>query len=219
LYSIKINSEWSNPEFSQKAWKVSDSIYHVSVSKNFKDYSVRQVISKQGDIITLRQFTKDGNLEFECLALNTFPIIMNGKTTYFDGDALPMVEETYIKGRRISEHLLFNPVDTTKEITKEPQFPGGIEEFRKHIARNVKFPVKTMEKGGMGKPYVKFRIDETGKMKDVSLARNPENELSRELINVIKNTKAKWQPAECDGEKIPVWYYATVKFVSYGVVN
>ena len=51
---------------------------------------------------------------------------------------------------------------TTAVIAAEPA--GGVMEFRKFIAKNVRYPEKAKKNGVQGKIYIQFVIDEHGKV-------------------------------------------------------
>lgn len=219
LYALKEGEKWEKLKFLQMVTKVADTLYYMADNKKMREPWVRSVVSKSNNLYNIRQLDKNGKLEFECQALNVFPLEKNGLNTLFDRDGLPMSEEAYFRGKRITEKLLFNPVDSSLKITKEPQFPGGIEEYRKFIALNVRYPVRVMLAGDAGKAYVKFMIDENGVVKNVQIATISQNDLSKELLRVVKSMETVWQPAESNDKKIAVWYYATVRFVSLGRLN
>ncbi len=214
LYLSELSdNKWTKPEFAQKAKKVSDSLYHFYENEKMKgDYFTREILEKNGENYTIKQNTPEGKLQFICGALEIFPLRMHGKCTRYDQEDLMMSEELYINGRKLNETLLFQPFDTLKTISKEPEFAGGIKEFKRKIATSIKYPISAMKNNQGGKVYAKFLINEQGKIEQIKEASVLASPLSKELIRAISSIKDTWIPAECDGEKIAVWYYATVQF-------
>lgn len=216
FYSEKNGEKWTGHKFLQKAIQLSDSVIEISNSKKMSDVLTRVILKDEGDSKLIKQVNEDGVIEFVSEVLHVFPLERHGKTTVFDLQGLPMLEEYYLLGKKNSQTLLFNPVDSHEVITKVPEFPGGTIEFLKEIARKIKYPIHDMKNGNGGNTFVKFKIDENGKMCDAQTAIVPESSLNKELLRVIQRIDAQWYPAESNGRKIPVWYYATVNFRSPG---
>lgn len=211
--SDEVNGKWTKPEFVQKVKKISDSIFHVFDNQKMKgNFLIREIIEKNEAGYKVKQTTSDGTLIFSCDAIEIIPLRMNGKCIIYDNEQFPMAEEIYVNGKRISETLLFHPLNSLKRITKNAEFPGGQLEFRKKVASTVRYPVSAMQKGQGGKAYVKFLINEIGEVNEIKVATISSSILSTELARTMLNIKDLWSPAECNGEKIPVWYYASIKF-------
>lgn len=215
-YAERDGKKWIGHKFLQKAIQLSDSSVQVSNSRKMSAPFTRIILSGEGDSKLIKQINTDGELEFISEALNVFPLERHGKTTLYDLQGLPMLEEYYLLGNKTTQALLFNPVDSNTVITKAPEFPGGRIEFITTIARRIRYPIHDMKNGNGGAAFVKFKIDENGKMCEVQAAIKPSNSLVKELLRVIKQIKEDWQAAEFNGKKIPVWYYAMVNFQSPG---
>ncbi len=212
-FSEKNKSSWSEPVFLQRAQQLNDSVLWVAYNKQMKNSFKREIVGQDEMGYLVREYDSEGILLLECQTITVFPLQYNGKTTLFDQEGRSMAEEVYIRGKRIREQLLFQPVDSTTIITSEPEFPGGREEFLKMVARGVKYPVSFLNNREGGKTYVRFIINENGDIENMSSARSGYNKLlTRELIRSVSSINIKWIPAKCNGKIIPVWYYATVKF-------
>lgn len=211
-YSERKGKRWSKKRFLQKAIQLSNKTYQISENKNMSKSYTREIISENGDIKTIHQFDKEGKLRSKTQALNVFPIERHGKTIWYDNDGLPMLEESYLLGHKINEAFLFNPVDSNLVITKSPEFPGGIKKFYIEIAKEIRYPVAQMKKREGGMVYVKFRINENGKISDVCTSQT-KNSLTKELVRTVESIDETWLPAMSNGKKIPVWHYAKVSFI------
>lgn len=80
---------------------------------------------------------------------------------------------------------------------------------------NITFPMRAQKSKTSGAVYIKFKIDQNGEIKEISPALETPKQIAREGVKVVKSIKKKWQPAESNGVKIPVWYYAKVSFFAY----
>jgi len=209
----KDGKKWSQRLFLQMARQLNDSVLMIADNKRMKDSYLRRIVGRDESGYIVKQYYESGKLNFIGQAITVFPLQLNGKTTVYDQEGMPMAEEVYIRGKKLGEQFLFNSMDSSKVITSNPEFPGGSKEFLKAIARSVTYPRSLLESGSGGKAYVKFRIDENGKMTEASAVGSQNNpEIVKELIHAILNMEIKWTPAKSNEEIIPVWHYATVKF-------
>jgi len=83
-------------------------------------------------------------------------------------------------------------INTTAELDKLPEFPGGINKFYSYVGNNFEKP----EIEGMStiKVYVSFVIEKDGTMTDIQVKRDPGYGLGKEAIRVLKSLKTKWSP-------------------------
>lgn len=54
-------------------------------------------------------------------------------------------------------------------VEQMPEFPGGEKELRSYIARNVRYPVEAQKSNTQGKVFVRFVVDEAGKVTDATV--------------------------------------------------
>ena len=88
---------------------------------------------------------------------------------------------------------------STDKFDKIPEFPGGINEFRKKFMKGFKSD-KIKEKG-LVKTLVTFVIEKDGSIIEVK-ALGGSQSFNDESIRAIKKIKEKWIPAELKGEKV-----------------
>lgn len=83
-------------------------------------------------------------------------------------------------------------INSTAELDKLPEFPGGIKKFYTYVGNNFEKP----EIEGMSsiKVYVYFVIEKDGTMTDIQVRRDPGYGLGKEAIRVLKSLKTKWSP-------------------------
>jgi TonB family protein len=97
-------------------------------------------------------------------------------------------------------------------MTEEmPQYPGGEQELRNFIAQNVKYPEEASKQGITGKVFVRFLINESGIIEQVSAAKAVNPLLDEEAIRVVKSMPA-WTPGKMEGKEVPVWMTIPINF-------
>jgi len=74
-----------------------------------------------------------------------------------------------------------------------PQFPGGDDALMKFIKRNLRYPTSEVHKRIQGRTVIKFVIDKTGKVCDVTVARSLSAECDAEAVRVVK-LMPNWKP-------------------------
>jgi TonB family protein len=115
-------------------------------------------------------------------------------------------------------------VITTKAGTQEkevfrvvdemPTFNGGDagEEFRKYIAKNLRYPESAAKKGISGRVIVQFAVAVTGQVVDAVVVRSVYPALDKEAIRVV-NSSPKWTPGKHEGKLVKVLFTFPVNFV------
>lgn len=96
------------------------------------------------------------------------------------------------------------------ELTTKPQFVGDMYHY---LAKNIRYPVAAKENGITGKVWVRFLIDENGKVTDASLIRKRRlgGGLEEEALRLVNNMPA-WRPATYKGKAVRVIYTLPVTF-------
>jgi protein TonB len=82
----------------------------------------------------------------------------------------------------------------------KPQFPGGIEMWRRLISKNLKYPPAAWKANIQGTVLVIFTIETDGRVTEIEAASGPE-ELKQAAIDVIK-ISPKWSPAVERGHNV-----------------
>lgn len=93
--------------------------------------------------------------------------------------------------------------DTTS--TKEPEFPGGLEEFYKFIGKNFKMPAEASKSKINGKVEMSFSVEKDGTLSDFKIEKDLGFGLGEEAIRVLK-LSPKWIPASKEGTPVKVLY-------------
>ena len=96
-------------------------------------------------------------------------------------------------------------------VEEMPQFPGGETALRKYIAENVRYPEMAKENDIQGTVYVRFVVDEKGKVTNVELLRGVDPLLDKEALRVV-NSLPNWKPGKKRGKAVKVSHSVPIKF-------
>jgi TonB family protein len=97
-----------------------------------------------------------------------------------------------------------------------PTFQGGtIENFRKWVQQNIKYPKEAIEKHITGTVYVSFIVNPEGKAVKANILRRINPLLDDEVLRVI-NSSPDWTPGKQRGKLVNVSFSIPVMFVLEG---
>jgi protein TonB len=104
------------------------------------------------------------------------------------------------------------PTDHIFTIVEEPaEFPGGTRALYSFINKNVRYPVVAQENGIQGRVFVKFVVNERGKVSNAEILRGPDASLNNEALRVI-NSLPDFKPGKQRGNPVKVFYNASINF-------
>ena len=112
---------------------------------------------------------------------------------------IPKVKETP------QEKVIFQVVE------EMPEFPGGMAEAMKFLAKNIKYPVVAQEAKIEGRVIVQFVIERDGSVSDAKVMRGVNSELDAEAIRVV-SMMPKWIPGKQRGKAVAVKYTMPIMF-------
>jgi TonB family protein len=112
---------------------------------------------------------------------------------------IPKVKETP------QEKVIFQVVE------EMPEFPGGMAEAMKFLAKNIKYPVAAQQAKIEGRVIVQFVIEKDGSVSDVKVMRGVNSELDAEAIRVV-SMMPKWIPGKQRGKAVAVKYTMPIMF-------
>ncbi|NDP26022.1 MAG: energy transducer TonB [Flavobacterium sp.] len=95
-------------------------------------------------------------------------------------------------------------INTTTDLDKLPEFPGGINKFYSYVGNNFEKP--EIDAVNSLKIYVAFVIEKDGSMTDIKVLRDPGYGLGREAIRVLKSLKTKWSPGMIGSKPVRTSY-------------
>ena len=96
-------------------------------------------------------------------------------------------------------------------VEEMPQFPGGMAEAMKFLAKNIKYPVESQKAKIEGRVIVQFVVKENGKVADIKVMRGISPELDAEAIRVV-GLMPDWIPGKQRGKAVAVKYTMPIMF-------
>jgi TonB family protein len=96
-------------------------------------------------------------------------------------------------------------------VEEMPQFPGGMGEAMKFLAKNIKYPAVALQNKIEGRVIVQFVVKENGKVADIKVMRGVSPELDAEAIRVV-GLMPDWIPGKQRGKAVAVKYTMPIMF-------
>jgi len=114
----------------------------------------------------------------------------------------------------VKEMPTFKEKEVFYVVDEMPTFNGGNagEEFRKYIAKNLRYPESAAKKGISGRVIVQFMVNEIGKVVDAMVVRGVDPALDREALRVV-DSSPRWTPGKQNGKPVNVFFNFPVNFV------
>ena len=108
----------------------------------------------------------------------------------------------------IIEEIIFEePEEEVDEIftivEDQPEYPGGINEFYKFVANNMRYPVQARRMGIEGRVFVQFVVQKDGSLEEVQVIKGIGAGCDEEAVRVIKKAK-NWKPGKQRGRAVKV---------------
>ena len=139
--------------------------------------------------------------------LNTTPIDVNGNPN----GTLPATSTNTNSGSGTSTIAInSNSPVSTKELDRQPNFPGGIQNFYQYVGEN--FDKENIE-GETVRVEVSFIIEKNGTMSDIKVLRKTNSSVDKEAIRVLKSLRTKWSPGYKDGQPVRTQFTLPISVV------
>ena len=167
--------------------------------QNLDEMVVVAMAPNEDDTITIKVQMKDKNGEKSYL---------EGKMTSIKKDGMTVNQVDWQKKASNSEpqeKVIFQVVE------EMPQFPGGMGEAMKFLAKNMKYPVAAQQAKIEGRVIVQFVVEKDGSVSDVKVMRGVNSELDAEAIRVV-SMMPKWIPGKQRGKAVAVKYTMPIMF-------
>ena len=93
-----------------------------------------------------------------------------------------------------------------------PFFPGGQASVESYITNNIQYPQEAIDNGAQGTVYVRFTIDENGKVGNAKTTGTAIGYgLEEEAVRVV-NGMSNWTPGMNKGQKVKSWYTLPITY-------
>lgn len=123
-------------------------------------------------------------------------------------------------GKDVKQTASFVPPKVNEKAEKEvfivveemPEFPGGSNELRRFLAKNVKYPASAQKAKTQGKVFVSFVINAEGKVEQAKIEKSVDPALDAEAIRVV-GLMPEWKPGKQRGTAVSVAYTIPIQFM------
>ncbi|MDW8849865.1 M56 family metallopeptidase [Flavobacterium sp. MMLR14_040] len=108
-----------------------------------------------------------------------------------------------VKDKSDYDKMIMN--DINDSIEKQPEYPGGIDEFYKLVGMNFKIPAAASKQKLEGKAIIEFMVERDGSLSEFKIVKDLGYGIGNEAIRTIK-LSPKWIPGTKDGKPARVLY-------------
>ena len=93
-----------------------------------------------------------------------------------------------------------------------PQYPGGNAELLRYVAHHIRYPALALRNGIEGRVYVKFVVDETGRVIDLNVVKGIGGGCDEEAVRVLR-TLSRFEPGRQNGRAVKVYFNVPIAFM------
>jgi periplasmic protein TonB len=115
-------------------------------------------------------------------------------------------------GAFTAEGTSSNTVMAPYGVDSQPEFEGGLSALYKFLASKLRYPTAAQELGIGGTVYVKFVVDESGKVDQLNLLNARGYGMDEEALRVVAMIPNFKTPAKVQGKAVKVYYQVPIKF-------
>jgi protein TonB len=102
--------------------------------------------------------------------------------------------------------------DKVYKVTEiQPEYPGGMGKWNEYIKRSLKYPSDAVSKKIEGSVYVKFVIQQSGKLTDFQVIKGISPSCDKEALRLCKES-IDWKPARQAGKVVKAQMVIPIKF-------
>lgn len=127
----------------------------------------------------------------------------NGNLNLYWEDGKPRRADVYKNGVLISGECFDKKgkIISYFEADKPASYPGGTEALIAFISKNLRYPPRAIQNNIEGIVFVKFEINEYGRVVSSKVVKSVDKELDREACRLIYSIP-KWLPEYCNGDPV-----------------
>lgn len=157
-----------------------------------------------------RFFYPTGRVSSEAEYQNDIPV---GEHSWYTPAGSVRRKEFYESGKMVQgKCYTATGADTTYFPAEEmPEFPGKEQALYKFIGDNVKYPKECRNKSIAGTVYIKFKVDRTGEITEMTVIKGVHPLIDEEAMRVV-GMLPKWKPGRQEGKPVSVMYTLPIKF-------
>lgn len=109
-----------------------------------------------------------------------------------------------VKGGDNSDHPFIT-------VERMPVYPGGETAMQAFIVENLKYPVEAQKAGLQGRVTVRYIVNKTGEISNITVIRGVDPSLDAEAVRVIK-AMPNWVPGKQNNIEVPVYFTLPIVF-------
>jgi|SRR6185437_13700675 len=117
--------------------------------------------------------------------------------------------------RNSKEKLVTVTINTNSAIftsvEQAPEYPGGISQFYKFLAKNLRYPATARENNTEGRVIVTMVIEKDGSLSQVKVTRGIGDGCDEEALRLVK-LSSPWKPGIQNGRAVRVAYSVPISF-------
>jgi protein TonB len=137
-------------------------------------------------------------------------------TTTAETGTLETTGETEIPSKGKTGNPLGTPdtsvVNQPFEVDSLPQYEGGLGALSRFVSQNLKYPNWAFNEGKEGTVFVKFVVDEHGKVGRLSLLNSAGYGMDDEALRVVGLIPKFKSPAKVKGVAVKAYYQMPIRF-------
>jgi len=96
-------------------------------------------------------------------------------------------------------------------VEHAPEYPGGISQFYKFLAKYMRYPAAARENGTTGRVLVNMVVEKDGSLSNVKVVRGIGDGCDEEAVRLVK-ISSPWQPGVQNGRAVRVMYTVPIAF-------
>ena len=174
------------------------------IQVSFVGYQTQSVVVKDDSPLTILMRDDVQNLEEMTVVGYASDGVGASSVEHPDKKVVAVVDIPKAK-EEPQEEVIFQVVE------EMPQFPGGLGEAMKFLAKNIKYPVEAQQAKIEGRVIVRFVVGRDGSVSDVEVMRGVSPELDAEAVRVV-SLMPKWIPGKQRGKAVAVKYTMPIMF-------
>ena len=98
------------------------------------------------------------------------------------------------------------------QVDSNPEFEGGLEALYRFVGSKLKYPINASENNKQGTVFVKFVVDENGKIGNLKLLNSAGYGMDEEALRVVSLIPNFKTPAKIKGVPVKVYYQLPIKY-------
>ncbi len=98
------------------------------------------------------------------------------------------------------------------QVDSNPEFEGGLDALYRFVGSKLKYPINASENNKQGTVFVKFVVDENGKIGNLKLLNSVGYGMDEEALRVVSLIPNFKTPAKIKGVPVKVYYQLPIKY-------